>query len=368
MRLIKIIAILSCLICSVSSSHAEQKLSITFISCCLKEGFFWPQVESFMNAAAKDLNINLEVIYSKMNHIRMKEIAEDVANRENPPDYLIIDNYKLMAGKMIKAIHPTGVKVFLMANALSSEQLQAFGKPREKYPNWIGELEPDNHAVGKHLAKILISNSLNSGKRASDGKLHLIALAGDNQTPAGLQRIDGLLEEVSRNEDVFLRQVVPCHWQQTESRNKISLILNRYPETGAIWSDNDEMALGAMEGLIALGKKPGRDILITGVNWKKEALLKIADKSMLASGGGHFMMGGLSLILLYDYHWGKDFAQEGVQLKMKLFEVLDAENIDDYLAKFGDENWDKIDFTAFSKVLNPSVQTYDFSLKALLSK
>ena len=140
--------------------------------------------------------------------------------------------------------------------------------------------------------------------------------------------------------------------------------MNRYPETGAV----DEKALGAMEGLIALGKQPGRDVLITGMNWKKEALLKIVEKSMLARGGGHFMIGGLSLILLYDYHWGKDFAQEGVQLKMKIFEVFDAENIDNYLSKFGDENWGEINFTAFSKVLNPSVQTYNFSLKAFLSQ
>lgn len=150
-----------------------------------------------MQAAAEDLNINLEVIYAEMNYIRMKEIAVEVATRESPPDYLIIDNYKLMAGNIIKAVHATGVKVFLMANGLTQAQMHLFGGPREKYPNWIGELTPDNRTVGKKFANILITTALQGEKRAGDGKLHLIAISGDNQTPAGLQRVNGLFDEVS---------------------------------------------------------------------------------------------------------------------------------------------------------------------------
>lgn len=352
----------------MSSAEAEETINVSFVSCCSSEGFFWPKVESFMEAAAEDLNIDLEVMYADMNHIRMKEIAIEVANRENPPDYLIIDNYKLMAGKIIKDLEGTGVKVFLMANGLTEEQLKEFGRPREKYLHYIGELTPDNHFIGFQTAKFLIQESFKKGNVNADGKLNLIALSGDNKTPAGLQRVDGMLKAVSLFPNVVLQQIVPCHWQQAEASNKIGAILGRYPKTNGVWSANDEMALGAMEGFVALGKKPWNDIFFVGVNWKKEALEKIADGAMLASGGGHFMLGGWTLVLLHDYHRGRDFAEEDVQLKMKIFDLIDNKNVHNYLFRFGDENWNKINFDSFSKVLNPSLQTYDFSLSKILKE
>ena len=368
MRLIKIVIIFLCLFTFTPVVKAENTINVSFISCGSSTGFFWPKVESFMQAAAEDLNIDLEVIYADMNHIRMKEIAIEVANRENPPDYLIIDNYKLMAGKIIQAIEPTNVKVFVMANGLTKEQLTEFGRPREKYPNWIGQLTPDNHFVGFQTAQLLIQESLKHNSGTADGTLNLIALSGDAKTPAGLQRLDGLVDAVSLFPGVVLQQIIPCHWQHAEADKKIRSILKRYPNTNGIWSASDEMALGAMEGSIALGKKPGDDIFFVGVNWKKEALQKIVDKSMLASGGGHFMLGGWTLVLLHDYHKGKDFAEENVQLKMRIFDLLDNKNVDDYLSHFGDEDWSTIHFDSFSKVLNPGLQTYDFSLPMLLKE
>lgn len=94
MKLPKILIVFVCIFSFLSVADAGKKINVTFISCCLPAGFFWPKVESFMEPAAEDLDINLEVIYADMNHIRMKEIGQEVANRMNPPDYLIIDNYK----------------------------------------------------------------------------------------------------------------------------------------------------------------------------------------------------------------------------------------------------------------------------------
>lgn len=128
------------------------------------------------------------------------------------------------------------------------------------------------------------------------------------------------------------------------------------------------MALGAMEGAKALGRIPGEDIFFVGVNWKKEALQKIVDNTMLASGGGHFMIGGWSLVLLYDYHNGRDFEEEGVQLKMKIFEVLDKNNVSPYLTRYGAENWAGVNFTLYSKVLNPDLTKYEFSPERFLSE
>lgn len=213
MGLIKALLIFFCLLFPFNFAYAENTIDVTFVSCCSSEGFFWPKVESFMNAAAEDLDIDLEVIHANMNHIRMKEIAIEVAHRENPPDYLIIDNYKLIAGTILKAIDDTGIKVFLMANGLTSKQSAIHGRPREIYQNWIGELTPDNHLVGFRTANHLIEEAAKHDHLLHNDTLNLIVLSGDDQTPAGLQRIDGLLEAVANYPDIVLQQIIPCHWR-----------------------------------------------------------------------------------------------------------------------------------------------------------
>ncbi len=351
---------------SVVSVRAEDQIEVTFVSCCLPEGFFWPKVETFMAAAADDLNINLEVIYAEMNHVKMTRLATDVANRPHPPDYLIVDNYKLQGGDMIQAADAAGVKVFLMANGLNEELVAEFGTPREKFSHWIGELTPDNHFAGYHLTKTLIDQALAQGGKAGDGTLHLLAVAGDHVTPAGLQREAGLAQAVAEYPDVVLQQVFPGHWQQAEAYKRVSAALDRFPETGAIWAANDEMALGAIEAAVEAGKIPGQNIFFGGVNWKKEALQKVENGTMAGSVGGHFMMGAWTLVVLYDYHHGKDFVDEGVQLRQTIFDVLTAKNVQEYLSIFGDEDWQKIDFTRFSKILNPTLTDYEFSVEAIL--
>lgn len=220
--------------------------SVVFVSCCLPKGFFWPQVEGFMRAAADDLEIVLEVQYAEMNHLRMVEMAKGVIHRPRPPDYLIVDNYN----------------------------------------------------AGFQLAARLIAEIERKGVKAADGRFHLAALAGDSATPAGLERIRGLKASVVQHPDVVLSQVVNGQWQEENARRLMPRILRRYPEVTGIWSANDEMALGALAAVRDAGRTPGRDIFIAGINWKREALESVRDDNLVVSIGGHFMMGGWALVLL----------------------------------------------------------------------
>lgn len=351
-----------------STAMAEDKIRVTFVSCCQKEGFFWPKVNALMQAAAEDLQIDVEVLYAEMDHLKMVKMVKEVVNRPRPPDYLIVDNYKMQGGTMIREADAAGVKVFLMANGLNEKQTEEFGRPREKYPRWIGELTPDNKFAGYQLAKALINQALAAGVTTSDGKLHLAAISGDLVTPASVQRVAGLKQAVAEYQNVELEQVVPGQWDEQRAKRNAIRLIKRYPELGALWVANDEMALSAMDGMLTHGKTPGTDIFVGGVNGKKEALEQVTKGKMSASVGGHFMLGAWSLVLLYDFHHGKDFADEGVQVRQRLFGVIDAQNVDQYLSVFGDENWQKIDFSRFSKIRNPRLKKYDFSMEAILQQ
>ncbi|MEE4242861.1 MAG: hypothetical protein V2I36_15440 [Desulfopila sp.] len=84
---------------------------------------------------------------------------------------------------------------------------------------------------------------------------------------------------------------------------------------------------------------------------------------MTTTVGGHFMDGAWVLVLLYDYHHGRDFYLEHLQSQML---PLKQDNVVQYQQLLNREEWPRIDFTQFSKVHNPHLQKYDFSVAAVL--
>ena len=59
-------------------------------------------------------------------------------------------------------------------------------------------------------------------------------------------------------------------------------------------------------------------------------------------------------------------AEEAVHLRFPMT-AIGPGNVARYLAALGDSDWSKVDFSRFSKVRNPAVTSYDFSITALLN-
>lgn len=72
-------------------------------------------------------------------------------------------------------------------------------------------------------------------------------------------------------------------------------------------------------------------------------------------------------MLLSDYHRGRDFASEGLDWRTSLAPVSRA-TVDAVLQLLGEGDFEAIDFRAFSKVANPALTHYDFSLRALFAQ
>mgnify|MGYP002750610294 CR=1 FL=1 len=88
------------------SNLFSADFKVTFINPGVSDishptGGFWYNVGSFMRAAAKDLNIELEILYAERNHLKIIEIVQEVANRKEKPDFLIIENEMRQGGEQI---------------------------------------------------------------------------------------------------------------------------------------------------------------------------------------------------------------------------------------------------------------------------
>jgi len=346
-------------------ADTKDKFSVTFINPGVSDesdptGSFWLMVSSFMEATAIDLNIELEILYAERKFVHMIEFAKEIAARENKPDYIILVNEKLIASQLLEILDDTGCKVLLILNDLTTEQKKTTGGPREKYENWIGSIIPDNVDAGYQIANQIIQE----GQNHINERMEIIALSGNRVTPASVDRTNGLQKAIREYGDqVVLRQIVYGEWREDEAYLKTKVLLKRYPKTTLIWAANDPMAFGAMRAAEEVGKIPGETVFIGGLNWSNEALEKIQDGRLVTSVGGHFMVGGWGLVMLYDYHNKIDFAQKPWKLNVNLFEPINSTTVDQYLEIVGDENWGKINFNQYSKKLNPQMTDYIFKLK-----
>ena len=316
-----------------------ERIQVTFINPGKHGEVFWDQVCDFMIAAAEDLQIDLEILYSERDHIKMYEFTEEVCLRKKKPQYLILVNEKQMAGKMLKKLEEHKITSFLLLNIFTKEQTKKHGIPRQKHKHWIGSLYPDQEKAGFDIAAALFRHST----QKITGPINIIGVTGDYITPAATQRKSGLERFVKKHQRITLQQIIHSHWQQSKSHRQLRGLLRRYPKTNIIWTANDPMALGAIQAVQEKKLIPGKDIYVGGLNWSKEALDKIVTGELTTSIGGHFMGGGWALVMLRDYHEGRDFRSQGLEQKIYMG-VIDRNNIKEYLAYFADQNWSKINF------------------------
>ncbi len=341
-----------------------EKKQVALFAPHSEDDSFWPLVASFMRAAGHDLGIELRVYYAHDDRGKMRQQLQRATSGKNPVDAVVFQSFKQNGESLIKVAEKAQIPAFLMNAGVDHMKT---GIPRQKYQYWIGEMFPDDEQAGFDLANQLIDIAKQRGHVGPDGKVRLAGISGIISDGGSIQRVNGLRRAIKARNDVTLNRVVPGDWQQKLAHEKFLFLLKRYPETTTVWAANDPMSLGVVTGAQQLGLSPGQELITGGVDWTQEALESIRAGHMLVSIGGHFMEGGWVMVLLHDYFQGKDFAEETLQMRTKM-SAITASNVQDYLQKFGDQNWEAIDFKKFSKVHNPELTHYDFSLNAILQQ
>ena len=342
-------------------------LTVAFVNPGKKDEIYWLTASQAMQSAADSLGIRLEVFYAERDHLRQLDIMRALASRSarERPDYVVIGNEKRMGGAQLKLAADAGIKAFFAYSTILPEDRAEFGAPRKKYKGWIGSLLPEAGDAGYLTAKTLIMRGLHEGRLGADGKLHLLAIAGDRSTESSLLRNAGMERAVREQPKAVLDQMVYADWRRDLGEEKAKELYVRYPQAQLVWAGNDLMAFGAMKALEDSGGKPGKDKLFSGVNTSTEAMQAVIDGRMEALAGGHFMCGAWALVLIYDYANGRDFADEGVELVYPMFSLFDPPLARRFLERFKD-GVPKMDFRAYSKVYNPKLKRYDFGFAQLL--
>ena len=343
--------------------------SVAFISPGKTDEIYWVTSARAMEAAAKSLGMSIEVHYAQRDHTRTLDIARELASRpaEKRPKYVVFSNDYATGPELLRLFDSAGIKVFMAYSGIvHGTDRESVGRPRERFKGWIGSLEPHAEDAGYLTARALIVEGRKAKAYASDGKLHMLAIAGDRSTPTSIYRNEGMQRAVSEAKDVVLDQEIYAAWNREKAAEQSAWLYERFPQARLIWAGNDLMAFGAMQSWEKRGGKPGKDAWFTGVNTSAEAMENIQNGRLTALAGGHFITGAWAMVMIYDYHHGRDFIDEGLELNRPMFTLFSPDDAQRFMKRFGDLSTLTIDFRSYSKVLNPKLKKYQFGFGQLL--
>ena len=346
---------------------AARAQSVAFINPGKSDEIYWVTATRGMQAAAEDLGLRLEVRYTERDHTRAIEIARELAARPaaTRPQYAVITNDNATGAGLLRVLDAAGIRTVFAYSSLPAAERPELGNPRQRFKGWLGSIEPRAEDAGYLTARALIAAGRKAGARAADGKLHLIALAGDRTTPSSILRNNGMQQAVAEASDVVLDQMVYAAWNREKAAEQAEWLFRRHADARLVWAGNDLMAFGAMQALEKQGRRPGVDAWFSGVNTSTEALEAVRSGRLAALAGGHFICGAWAIVLIHDYAHGRDFATEALEYNRTMFTLFDPVSAARFIERF-EGGFAAIDFRRYSKAANPKLARYDFDFGQLL--
>ena len=335
-------------------------MKVTFLNPGYDTDAFYRKFVHFGSLAANDLGIEFEVLASNSDLDTMRNQVRTLTTKSDRPDYVALVNTCNLGAELVPELSNAGLPCFLVCEGFFLAERMLLGKPRGKHQSWVGSLLPDDEQAGYLLAETLIEAAREQNALGEDGRIHVIGLSGA-YSAAAILRMNGLRRAVNGHEDVTLDEAAPAMWMRETAARHTKELLGRNSNARVIWAASDMMALGAEDEVVSAGKEPGREILLGGIDWSPFALEKVETGSFTASVGGHFLDCARAIVMLYDHYHGKDLELES----QSGFEVLTNESCSRYRVFFDQLGGNSLNFSEFSRVQNPELVEYDFSVEAI---
>ncbi|MBV7565643.1 MULTISPECIES: ABC transporter substrate-binding protein [unclassified Pseudomonas] len=340
-----------------------QAASVLFLNPGTPTEAFWASYSQFMQAAATDLGMDLRIQYSDRVSENTIRQAREALQGDHRPDYLVFVNEQYIAPEVLRLAKGSGVKLFMVNNALTADQMKLIGARPDKYPDLLGSLVPNDEEGGYLMLKELIRQH---GPVAPGQTIELLAFSGLKVTPSAQYREKGLRRALAEHPEVRLRQLVYGGWTRQRAYEQARLLFKRYPQTSLVWAANDEMAFGVMQAYVEAGGEPGKGVLFGAINNSPEALQALLDRRLSVLLGGHFSLGGWALVQLHDYDEGVDISQYGGRdRQIPLLQLIDRAQARRLLAMGATQDFG-VDFHKLSAKGRPASWRYPFTLQTLM--
>lgn len=185
--------------------------------------------------------------------------------------------------------------------------------------------------VGQDYVSFLGSDFIQQGKRAGEwlaqttnGKANIVELTGTAGASVARDRAQGFRDAISKFPDMKIIASQNGEFTRSEGlRVMQNIIQSKGNEITAVYTHNDEMALGAIEALKAAGRKPGVDVIVISVDGQRTALESIARGELNATVESNPRFGPLAFDTLEKYLKGETIPNK-IILEDRFFDKSNA--------------------------------------------
>jgi ABC-type sugar transport system substrate-binding protein len=162
------------------------------------------------------------------------------------------------------------------------------------------------------------SNFLEQGKRAADimanltdEKANVAVLEGTPGASVTIDRTEGFEQQLSDkypNMEIVASQT--GEFLRTKGQTVMEQLIQSNPEIDAVYAENDEMALGAIQALKDAGKDPGKDVKVVSIDGTRQAVQAIITGDINAVIETNPRFGPLAFDTFEDFLAGKPIPQK----------------------------------------------------------
>jgi ribose transport system substrate-binding protein len=144
--------------------------------------------------------------------------------------------------------------------------------------------------AGQDYVTFIGSDFIEEGKRAAEwliektgGNAKIIQLEGTVGSSPANDRKKGFEDAIKGQSGMQILASQTGDFDRDEGRQVMAQLLTAHPDVTAVYTHNDEMAIGAITALEAAGKVPGKDVTIVSIDGTKDALQAIIDGKLGAT-------------------------------------------------------------------------------------
>lgn len=236
---------------------AASGKSMTLALSTLNNPFFI-DVRDGAQDAAKAAGVNLSVVDAQNDPAtQANQIADAVT--KSPAAVLINPVDSDAAGAAVKPALAAKIPVVALDRAVNGAEVAS-------------SVSSDNVDGGRQAAKALAE--------AIGGKGDILILEGVPGTSASRDRSQGFSEGLKVFPGLKVVGKQPADFDRTKGLNVATNLLQSHPGVVAIFAENDEMALGAVQ---ALGNKAGQQVKVFGFDGTQDGLKAVKAGTMVGS-------------------------------------------------------------------------------------
>ncbi len=146
------------------------------------------------------------------------------------------------------------------------------------YTCWVGS---NFEKEGENAAKWLVDYTKRQGREKE--KYNIVVLKGTVGSSATIGRTKGFDDTIKLYQNFNVLEEQSGEFTQAKGQEVMKVLLKKYNKIDVVVSQNDNMSFGAIDAIKAVGKKPGKDIVIVSFDAVRAAFESMIAGEMNAS-------------------------------------------------------------------------------------